>query len=111
MCLVHTDLSAPCSLVTCWERAGLLAFICVMFSCVFLTFPYDVMDQVWCLIVSIPDICLLPYFQMFVITLLIVIFAKNTKQNIKSSDVEFQLLAYWTVKESVVYNFEGCGFQ
>ena len=52
-----------CSLeVTCWERADLLAFLCVMFSSVFVIFPYGVLGQVWYLIVSIPDRCLLPYF-------------------------------------------------
>ena len=44
------------------ERAYLLALLCVMFSCVFVTFPYGALGQVWYLIVSIPDICLLPYF-------------------------------------------------
>ena len=48
--------------VTCWERAGLLAHLCVMFPCVIVTFPYGVLGQVWYLIVSIPDICLLSYF-------------------------------------------------
>ena len=34
-CLYYTVLSVPCSLViTCWERAGLLALLCVVFSCV-----------------------------------------------------------------------------
>ena len=55
-------LSVPCSrVVTCWERADLLALLCVMFSCVFVTHPYEVMGQVWYLIVSIPDLCLLSY--------------------------------------------------
>ena len=59
----HAVLSVPCSLVaTCWETADLLALLCVMFSCVFVTFPYGVFGQVWYLIVSIPDLCLLPYF-------------------------------------------------
>ena len=35
--------------------------LCVMRSCVFVTFPYGVLGRVWYLIVSIPDICLLPY--------------------------------------------------
>ena len=49
-----------CSIViTCWERAGLLALLCVVFYCVFVTNPYGVSDQVWYLIVSIPDLCLL----------------------------------------------------
>ena len=34
-----------------------------MFSCALVTFPYDVLGQVWYLIESIPDICLLPYFE------------------------------------------------
>ena len=41
----------------------LLALLCVMFSCVFVTFSYGVLGQVWYLIVSIPDFCLLLYFQ------------------------------------------------
>ena len=62
VCLYYTVLSVPCSIViTCWERADLLALVCVMFSCVFVTFPYGVSGQVWYLIVSIPDFCLLFY--------------------------------------------------
>ena len=33
------------------------------FSCVFVTFPCGVLGQVWYLIVSIPDLCLLTYFE------------------------------------------------
>ena len=59
-------LSVPCSLVvTCWERADLLVPLCVIFSCVFVTFPYGVLCQVWYLIVSIPDRWLLPYLTSF----------------------------------------------
>ena len=46
-----------CLVVTCWERADLLALLCVMFNCVFVTFPCDILGQVWYLIVSIPDLC------------------------------------------------------
>ena len=35
-----------------------------VFFCVFVTFPYCVLSQVWYLIVLIPDICLLPCFQL-----------------------------------------------
>ena len=57
-------LPVSCSLaVTCWERADLLAVLYVMFSCVFVTFPHGVLDQVWYLIVSIPDISGLPYLK------------------------------------------------
>ena len=64
-CFRHAVLSDYCSLVvTCWERADLLALLCVMFSCDFVTFPYGVLGQVWYknLIASIPDLCILPYF-------------------------------------------------
>ena len=29
-----------CLFITCWERSDLLAFLCVVFFCVFVTFPY-----------------------------------------------------------------------
>ena len=41
-----------------------MALLCVMFSCVFVTFPYGISGQVQYLIVSIPDICRLPYFSL-----------------------------------------------
>ena len=47
--------------VTCWGEADLMAFLYVILSCVFVTFPFGVLGQVWYLIVSIPDLCLLPY--------------------------------------------------
>ena len=34
----------------------------VMFNCVFVTFPCDILGQAWCLAVSIPDLCHLSYF-------------------------------------------------
>ena len=40
-CYCASCLSLP--LVTCWERADLLARLCVMFSCAFVTFPYGVL--------------------------------------------------------------------
>ena len=58
-------LSVHCSLVvTCWET-GPMALLCVMFYCAFVTFPCGVLDQICCLIVSIPDICLLSFIQIF----------------------------------------------
>ena len=47
--------------VTCWERAYLLALVCVL-NCVVGTFPFGILGQVWYLIVSIPDLCPLSYF-------------------------------------------------
>ena len=59
----HIFLSVHCSLVvTCWKRADLLALLSVMVYCVFVTFPYGILCQVWCLIVSVPDLGLLSYF-------------------------------------------------
>ena len=63
VCLCYAVLYVPCSpVITCWERAGLLALLSVMCSSVFVTFPYDVPSKVWRLIVKIPDLCLLPFF-------------------------------------------------
>ena len=50
-------------MVTCWEGADILALLYVMFYCVFDTFPWGVLGRVWCLVVSIPDLCLLTYFE------------------------------------------------
>ena len=58
----HAFLPVHCSLVvTCWQRADLLALLFMMFYCVFVTFPCGVLGQVWCVIVSIPDLSLLSY--------------------------------------------------
>ena len=44
-----------CLMVTCWERADLLSLVCDVLSwcCHFLI---GILGQVWCLIVSIPDL-------------------------------------------------------
>ena len=55
--MLHTGLKSTCIYVT-----DLLALLCVMFSCVFVTFPYGVQGQGWLLIVLIPDLCRLLYF-------------------------------------------------
>ena len=59
----HVFLSVPCSLVvTCWERTDLLALLCVMVYCDVVTFLCGVLGQVWRLIASTSDLCLLSYF-------------------------------------------------
>ena len=61
ICVYRDFLSVHCSLVvTCWERANLLALLCVMFYFAFVTFPCDGLGQV----VSISDLCLLTYFNL-----------------------------------------------
>ena len=55
--ICYAVLSVPCNLViNFWERDDLLALSRVVFSCMFITFLYCVPDQVWNLIVSIPDL-------------------------------------------------------
>ena len=50
-----------CFVVTCWERADLLALVCGLLLCV-CHFPIGILGQIWYLIVSIPDLCTLTYF-------------------------------------------------
>ena len=50
-----------CFVVTCWERADLLALVCGVYLWV-CHFPICILGQVWYLIVSIPDLCTLTYF-------------------------------------------------
>ena len=60
--LCHVFLTVHCSLlVTCWEMADLLALLYVMFYCV--NDPCGVLGRAWCLIETIPDICLLSQFE------------------------------------------------
>ena len=51
-----------CFVVTCWERANLLALVCGVWPWV-CHFPIGILGQVWYLIVSIPDRCTLTYFE------------------------------------------------
>ena len=47
-------------------KGYLLALLRVMFDCVFVTVPCGVLGQVWCLIVLIPDLCLLSFINKHV---------------------------------------------
>ena len=80
-CVSHAFAPVHCCLVvTCWERADLLALVgdvnCIFVTfpcgilalvgdvyCIFVTFPCGILGQVWYLIVSFPDLCLLSYFK------------------------------------------------
>ena len=60
-CFSHAFASVHfCLVVTCWERADLLALVGDV-SCIFVTFPCGILGQMWHLIVSFPDLCLLSY--------------------------------------------------
>ena len=69
MFLVSVKLSCLFIADLLWSPAGnghgLLTLLCVVFSCVFVTFPCGVLGQVWYLIVSIPDLYLLIYFKKY----------------------------------------------
>ena len=62
-CVSHSFTSVYCCLVvTCWERADLLALVGDVY-CIFVTFPCGIVGQVvWHWIVSLPDFCHLSYF-------------------------------------------------
>ena len=51
-----------CLVVTCWERADILALVCGVQLSV-CHFPIGILGRVWYLIVSIPDLCTLTYFK------------------------------------------------
>ena len=51
-----------CLVVTHWERADLLALVGDVY-CIFVTFPCGILGEVWYLIVSLPDLCRLSYFE------------------------------------------------
>ena len=60
-CVSHAFTSVnDCIVITCWERADLLALVGDVY-CIFVTFPCDILGQVWYLIVSFPDLCNFSY--------------------------------------------------
>ena len=62
-CVSHAFASVRCCLVvTCWERAHVFALVGDVYY-IFVTFPCDIPGQVWYLIVSFPDLCLLSYIE------------------------------------------------
>ena len=61
LCLCVRLFIIICLVVTCWERADLLALVCGVWLW-FWHFPIGILGQVWYLIVSIPDLCNLTYF-------------------------------------------------
>ena len=67
LCFVFVMLSCLFN-AALWSSAGkeLTSWLlCVIFYCIFVTFPCGVLGQVWYLIVSIPDLCLLTYFNIY----------------------------------------------
>ena len=51
-------------LVAFWSPSGRdCVWYVLVFSCVFVDFPRGVSSRMWCLVVLIPDSCLLHYFE------------------------------------------------
>ena len=66
LCLVFVMLSCL-FIAALWSPAGkgLTSWLLfVMFNCVSVTFPCGILDQIWFLIESIPDLCHRSYFGM-----------------------------------------------
>ena len=62
-CVFHAFKSVHCCLVvTCWERADLLALVGDIYFILFFYFLCGILGQVWYLIASFPDLCPLSYF-------------------------------------------------
>ena len=64
LCLVFVMLSRL-FIAALWSPAGkgsISWLLFVMFNCVFVTFQYGILGQVWYLIVSISDPCYISYF-------------------------------------------------
>ena len=61
-CVSHAIASDhSCLVETCLERSDFSALVGDIY-CIFVTFLCGILDQVWYLIVSFPDLCLLSYF-------------------------------------------------
>ena len=78
-CIVFVMLSRLL-IAALWSPTGKGLTICFSFivlNCVVVTFPFDILGQVWYLIVSIPDLCPLSYFH----TVRIVLHILDSKRN------------------------------
>ena len=62
LCLVFLML-LPMFIAALWTPA-LLALVGDVY-CIFVSFPFGILGQVWYLIVTFPDLCLLSYFNGF----------------------------------------------
>ena len=71
-----------CFVVTCWERADLLALVCGVLLCV-CHFHFGILCQVWYLIASIPDLCTLTYLE----------FVSEHDQEVPQSHTTYHLMA------------------
>ena len=61
LCVVFVMLS-HLFIAALWSPAGKGLTLFVMLNCVFVTFPFGILGQVWYLVVLIPDLCCLSYY-------------------------------------------------
>ena len=61
-CVCDAFASVHCCLAVTAGKGLASWLLFVMFNCVFVTFPCGILGQVWYLIVSIPDLCRISYF-------------------------------------------------
>ena len=59
-CVCHAFASVHCCLVVTVGK-GLTSWLSFVLNCVFVTFPCGILDQVWFIFVSIPDLCPFSY--------------------------------------------------
>ena len=92
-----------CLVVTCWERADLLALFCDV--CVFITFPCGILGQVWYLIVhvSIPDLCRLSYFEEYLWSVILLILKGDFNEYICSVIALIQKGAFGEYLWSIIH--------
>ena len=74
-------------MVNWWERAGVLALLCDVFFCVVVTFRCGVLGQVWYLIVSIHDVCILSYSDIYLVLAVFDPFGHNLLLILGSSEI------------------------
>ena len=74
-------------MVTCWEKADLLALLCVMFFLCFLYFPIVFLSQAWYLIVLIPDLChVFTNFDALVADLLLICYERDVTLSLSDNN-------------------------
>ena len=63
------------------------SLVCVVFLCVFVTFSYGFLGQVWYLILSIPDLCFFLTLKFYNIGLFVTIFIQRLGHGHFSIDI------------------------
>ena len=63
-CVCHAFASVLCYLVSPAGKGLTSLLLFVLFNCVFVTFPFGILGQVWYVIASIPDLCHLSFIDI-----------------------------------------------